>query len=117
MPKPNNIRDLEHLKFVDSPTRPNASAIEVVAAQKNLVTENITNLSMLPSEVVNISSVASKRVRIISQKAIRWAYSLDGSTWNKVGLGGYVEISFAPSLFLKNFDLSKANSVTIEVIG
>lgn len=117
MGKPSNIKDLEFSKFVDSPTRPNEAAVEVVSTQKLLSTESIDNLSMLPNEMVTITTTSQKRLRLVSQKAIRWGYSKDGIEWTKVGLGGWVDVTFDNSFFLKNFDLSKGNSVTIEVVS
>lgn len=117
MGKPNNIKDLEFSKFVDSPTRPNEAAVEVVSAQKLLSVESIDNLSMLPNEMVTVTTTNQKRLRLISQKAVRWGYSRDGVEWTKVGIGGWVDVTFDNTFFLKNFDSSKGNSVTIEVLS
>lgn len=117
MARPSNIKDLEHSKFVDSPTRPNEAAVEVVATQKLLSVESIDNVLMLPNEMVTVTTTSQKRLRLISQKAVRWGYSRDGIEWTKVGLGGWVDVTFDNSFFIKNFDLAKGNSVTIEVLS
>ncbi|MEJ5328404.1 MAG: hypothetical protein WHU54_09200 [Candidatus Bathyarchaeia archaeon] len=117
MGKPSNIKDLEFSKFVGSPTRPNEAAVEVVSTQKQLSVESIDNLSMLPNEMVTITTNSQKRLRLVSQKAIRWGYSRDGVEWTKVGIGGWVDVTFDSAFFLKNFDSSKGNSVTIEVLS
>lgn len=117
MGKPNNIKDLEFSKFVDSPTRPNEAAVEVVSTQKLLSIESIDNVSMLPNEMVTITTTSQKRIRLVSQKAIRWGYSKNGIEWTRVGIGGWVDIAFDSAFFLKNFDSSKGNSVTIEVLS
>ena len=117
MGKPSNIKDLEFSKFVDSPTRPNEAAVEVVSTQKLLSIESIDNVSMLPNEMVTITTTSQKRLRLVSQKAIRWGYSKNGIEWTRVGIGGWVDVTFDSAFFLKNFDLTKGNSVNIEVLS
>lgn len=102
MAKPSNIRDLEHVKFVDSPTRQDGSAIEVFATinepdvgQTRIYSGSVgVTPQFLPQSVFRPIDEIIIKCPYQTPSSRRLEISIDGATWFTLAVGEW--ISFSP---------------------
>lgn len=89
-----NIKEREYSKFIDSPTRPNESAIETVSYTKPLpVGVQIINQTIAPMSIQSLLIPVASQVLLKSRNATKFRLSFDSLNWLTVPIGGVVTLS------------------------